>query len=102
MKKLITAALAPIIAFTFGTNVIAAEPAADMMAEPAKSTAKAKLVDINTATETQLTAILGVGSEDARRIIDARPYAKKDDLNTKKVIPSDVYEKIKKLIDAVC
>ena len=102
MKKFITTALAPIIALTFGTTVFAAEPAAEKKAEPVKQAARAKLIDINTATEAEMMAILGLGDEDANKIIAARPYAKKDQLKEKNILPADLYEKIKKLIDAVC
>jgi competence protein ComEA len=91
MKKITATVLATIFALTFGTIVFAAEPAA-----------KARLIDINTATEAQLKAIPGVGDEYAKKIIAARPYNKKEELNTKKILPTDSYEKIQKLIDAVC
>jgi len=102
MKKFITTALAPIIALTVGANVFAVDPVAEKKTESAKTAAKARLIDINTATEAQMIAILGIGSKDARKIIDARPYTKKDQLKTKEIISADTYEKIKKLIDAVC
>ena len=103
MKKFITTVLAPVIALTFGTHVFAAaEPAAEKKAEQAKSATKAKLIDINTATEAQLIATLGVGDEDAKKIIAGRPYYKKEELKTKNIIHTDLYEKMKKLIDAVC
>jgi len=102
MKKYIIAVIAPIIALSFGSNVFAAEPVAEKKAEPAKSAAKAKLIDINTAREAELIAILGIGHEDAENIIAARPYTKKEQLNTNKIISADKYEKIKRLIDAVC
>ena len=103
MKKLIITALALILALTFNTMVFAADIiTTEMAAEPAKPSAKAKLIDINAATEEQLKATLGVGDEDAKKIIANRPYTKKDQLKTNHIIHVDVYEKIKKLIDAVC
>jgi competence protein ComEA len=91
MKKLLTTVLAFISALTFSAIVFAAEPAD-----------KVWLVDINTATEAQLKAIPGVGEEYSQKIIDGRPYYKKDELTTKKIMPADLYEKIQRLIDAVC
>ena len=64
-------------------------------AEKAAPTAKGSLVDINTATEAELKAIPGVGDAYSKKIIAGRPYAKKDQLKTKKIIPAGVYEKIK-------
>jgi DNA uptake protein ComE-like DNA-binding protein len=98
-----------ILAVSLGTYAFAADskapakpaaPAAEKKAEPAKPSAKAEPIDINTATEEQLKAIPGVGDAYSKKIIAGRPYAKKDQLKTKKVIPADLYEKIKEQIIA--
>lgn len=60
----------------------------------------AELCDINTATETELKAIPGIGDTYSKKIIAGRPYAKKDQLKTKKIVPAGVYEKIKDKIVA--
>jgi competence protein ComEA len=62
--------------------------------------AKAELIDINTATEAELKAIPGIGDAYAKKIIAGRPYAKKDQLKSKKIVPAGVYEKIKDKIIA--
>jgi competence protein ComEA len=59
-----------------------------------------ELIDINSASEKQLNAINGVGSEYSERIIAGRPYYSQEQLVTRKVIPSDLYEKIKEQIIA--
>ena len=66
----------------------------------AEAAAKAELLDINTASKETLMKLPGIGDAYAKKIIDGRPYAKKDQLKSKNIIPADVYEKIKDKIIA--
>ena len=58
------------------------------------------LLDINTATAAQLDALPGIGKAYSKKIIDGRPYAKKDQLVSKGVMPESVYKKIQAKIVA--
>lgn len=51
-------------------------------------------VDINAATEVQLTALPGVTNARARRIIRGRPYGSPHDLVSKGVLTESQYEQI--------
>jgi len=59
-----------------------------------KDAPKAK-VDINSASPSELQQLPGIGDALAKKIVENRPYKRKDELVQKKVIPGPTYEKIK-------
>jgi competence protein ComEA len=112
MKKFVSSAAALVFALVFATGfafcadkpsavktsvVPAVEKKADI--KPA-APAKEELLDINSATEEQLKKIPGIGDEYSKKIIAGRPYAKKDQLLSRKILPPALYEKIKDKIIA--
>jgi competence protein ComEA len=54
-----------------------------------------ELIDLNTATKAQLMTLTGVGEVTAQRIIKNRPYAKKDQLKSMKILTDQEYDRIK-------
>jgi len=53
------------------------------------------MININIASASELDTLWGIGAVRAQDIIDGRPYQSVEELKTKKIIPSNVYEKIK-------
>jgi len=62
--------------------------------------AKTELLDINSASKAELTTLSGIGDAYSQKIIDGRPYKRKDELVSKKIVPQATYDKIKDLIIA--
>lgn len=56
-------------------------------------------IGINTATESKLEELPGVGPATASKIIQGRPYSTIDELRTKKAVGKALLEKIRDLVD---
>ena len=74
------------------------EPATKPVAGQSQS--QSTLIDINRASASELMALKGIGTARAEGIIKGRPYARKDELVQKRIIPESVYDGIKDQIIA--
>jgi DNA uptake protein ComE-like DNA-binding protein len=94
-------ALLAAVALTFGPTLAATASTADA-AKTAKppTTAAAPKVDINAATKAELDKLPGIGEAYSQKIIEGRPYKSKAELESRKILPKGVYDKIAPLIIA--
>jgi hypothetical protein len=74
-------------------------PMATDLAEP--NPQKAGVVDINSASPSQLDALPGMDASNAQAIVAYRPYKAKDELAQRNVIPAKLYDQIKDRIVAI-
>lgn len=58
------------------------------------------LIDINTASAEELASLPGIGEARSKAIVKGRPYARKDELVRRKIIPQSVYDQIRDRIIA--
>lgn len=58
------------------------------------------LININSASQSELEALPGVGPVTAQKIINNRPYGSVSELKTKKILNNPLYEKLKDLLTA--
>lgn len=68
--------------------------------KPAAAAATAGQVDINRASLDELKALKGIGDVRAAAIVKGRPYARKDDLVRRGIIPESVYNEVREQIIA--
>lgn len=91
---LISLAVFALTLSAYGQGAAAKKAASKATAKAAEVKSDAALIDINSASADQLSALPGIGKAYSKKIVDGRPYANKSQLVSKGVLPESVYKKI--------
>jgi competence protein ComEA len=96
MTRLVTLLVAVLFAFgVAATPALAQKDAPKAGATTGTKEMPKEKVDINSAPAAELQKLPGIGEALSKKIVENRPYKRKDELVKKKVIPAPTYEKIK-------
>lgn len=66
--------------------------------ETKQTQSRTNRLDINTASPEELKGIQGITEAQAKKIIEGRPYTKRAELLSKKILTRETYDKIKSQI----
>lgn len=90
------------VAALFASALIGLSPAWIQAAETTKkpaetktTTSKGARLDINTASPDELKGIRGINEAQAKKIVEGRPYKRRSELVSKKILTQETYDKIK-------
>jgi DNA uptake protein ComE-like DNA-binding protein len=84
----------------FAASPSLAQASKDIKPGSKSAATKSARLDINSASKADLMALPGIGEAEALKIIASRPFKRKDELVTRKIVPDGIYDRIKNQIIA--
>ena len=87
--------IAIVLVGLFPVWIHAAEATKKLAGDRIMTPTKIKPLDINSGSVDQLKTLPGIDGVYAQKIVESRPYQKKDELLSRKIIPEATYKKIK-------
>ena len=101
MKRWLVLALALVFALTMGgVPDVSAQATKDATKSDKAADKKKGRMDLNAASAEDLQTLPGIGEAYAKKIIENRPYKRKDEIVAKAGVPQSTYDKIKDQIVA--
>jgi DNA uptake protein ComE-like DNA-binding protein len=94
-KRLFGIARVALALMLVSATAMAQMPGQGRLVNHPKAVAKGARVDLNSASKDHLMRLPGIGEVYAQKIIDGRPYSRKEQLISKKIIPEATYANIK-------
>jgi competence protein ComEA len=98
--SLATLALCLALAISARPSLLLADSGSASTSKKDKSASSDAKIDLNSASKEELDALPGIGEANAQKIIDGRPYKSKSDLQSRGILSSSTYDKIKDRVTA--
>ena len=88
--KLVTKLVMALVVSSLGSLPVWAQAA-----ETKKPATRASQLDLNTASVDELKTIQGINEAQAKKIVDGRPYKRRSELVSKRILPQETFDKVK-------
>lgn len=75
-----------------------ATPEKKPSAETKKDSSRGNRIELNTASLNELKAIRGISESQAKKIVEGRPYKRRNELLSRKIVDAETYEKIRERV----